>query len=492
MNEAPDVDLDLIMERIRDTIRRRKGAGPETPADQQAASPFAHGQAAIDFAYIHSGHDIQQASLVSHRRVLGRFVMGAKKAARRLLASILERQVAYNAANTRVVTCLKDSVERLDGQAAQLVAQVRAGERARAELLAEVQGLESRLRHELEQARAATVALREDLLRALSEQAGAVQAALREEREARLGPLADQLGAQGRALQALKQSSDAARERVSRAERKLRRILHSSGAGELVDTPSDAGAPDHAGPHLPSAEAGAALDYAGLEERFRGGEDEIKDRQRVYVRYFEGRSDVLDIGCGRGEFLELMRESGVKARGLDVDLDMILLCREKGLDVLHSEAFAHLAALADDSLGGIFAGQVIEHLHPQRVVELVSLCRRKLEPDGVLVLETPNPKCLMVFAETFYKDPSHIQPIHPDTMQFVLESLGFQQVELQFLSPVDPSMRLPSLPADSREVELFNRGVDRLNALLFGFQDYAVIGRKALGASSRDVPAPGS
>src|SRR5262249_10144556 len=167
-----------------------------------------------------------------------------------------------------------------------------------------------------------------------------------------------------------------------------------------------------------------------------------------------------------------------KARGVDLDLDMILLCRDKGLDVVMDDALSYLGSLSDDSLGGIFAAQVIEHFPARRVIDLVKLCHQKLEPGGVLIFETPNPKCLMVFAESFYKDPTHVQPAHPDTMQFLLEVVGFHEVELQFLAPVDPALGIPLLHAPGADVESFNEGIKRLNALLFGFQDYAVIGRK--------------
>jgi O-antigen chain-terminating methyltransferase len=184
-----------------------------------------------------------------------------------------------------------------------------------------------------------------------------------------------------------------------------------------------------------------------------------------------------------------MRDSGIRARGVDLDRDMILLCREKGLDVSAQDAFAYLGALPDDSLGGIFAAQVIEHLHPLRVIELVTLCHRKLGPGGVLILETPNPKCLMVFADTFYKDPSHVQPAHPDTMHFLFEALNFHQVELRFLEPVDPFMRIPLLQAPGADFTRFNEGIDRLNTLLFGFQEYAVIGRKSLAGPPENLPS---
>ena len=154
------------------------------------------------------------------------------------------------------------------------------------------------------------------------------------------------------------------RERISRAERTLRRALHASQTPQSQEHGPESPARERASVALAVPAHKPEFDYAGFEERFRGSEEEIKERQRIYVPYFEGRNDVLDIGCGRGEFLELMRESGIQARGVDLDLDMILLCRDKGLDVSVDDAFAYLGALPDDSLGGIFAAQVIEHLHP--------------------------------------------------------------------------------------------------------------------------------
>jgi len=451
MNEVQQIDVEQIMERIRENIRRRRSAG-DISIPEPDTSPILHGQVAADFAYLHSGYDINDVSLVSHRRILGSLVLATKRVVRKLLAPILERQVAYNAASTRVTTHLKDWVD----------AQRQIGDTLRGDIAA----LEAQLRAEM---LASGSRFREAL---------AAQARMSKE-----------LGVQSEELQALKQSSVAARERISRTERTLRRALDASQPHQTQENVPESPGRERTSAALPVPEHTPQFDYSGFEERFRGSEEEIKERQRIYVSYFEGRDDVVDIGCGRGEFLELMRDSGIRARGVDLDRDMILLCREKGLDVSAQDAFAYLGALPDDSLGGIFAAQVIEHLHPLRVIELVTLCHRKLGPGGVLILETPNPKCLMVFADTFYKDPSHVQPAHPDTMQFLFEALSFHQVELRFLGPVDPFMRIPSLQAPGADFTRFNEGIDRLNTLLFGFQEYAVIGRKSLARPSENLPS---
>jgi 2-polyprenyl-3-methyl-5-hydroxy-6-metoxy-1,4-benzoquinol methylase len=479
MGEGPDADVGQIMDQIRENIRRRRAAG-ERPLPENRSSPFDDGHAAADFARLHSDYDIRNASFVSNRRVVGPVVVAARKMLRRLLSPLLDRQVAYNAASTRVITHIKEWVGTLDREQAQAIqvvnGQMETFERTQTQLRYEVLDGQAKLRGE---ALALASKLRQELLvtdSRLSEVLAA-QSQLRQELLAIQSRLAEDLAAQSQALQIVKQSNAAARERVSGAERKLRRIIHALENRQAQDLRQDTkSTEDKPAPPLPELEP--AFDYAKFEERFRGDEEEIKERQRAYLHYFQDKENILDIGCGRGEFLELLRESGITALGIDLDLDMVLLSREKGLNVVMDDAFAHLGTLADDSVGGVFGAQVIEHLHPRRVIELVKLCYRKLAPGGILVLETPNPKCLMIFAETFYKDPSHVQPAHPDTMRFLFEVTGFHDVELRFSAPVNASMRIPLLQGPGGEFDRFNAGIERLNSLLFGFQDYAVIGRK--------------
>jgi O-antigen chain-terminating methyltransferase len=334
----------------------------------------------------------------------------------------------------------------------------------------------------------------------LSEQIGGVHQEQVAAVQALRGELAEEIGGvhqeQVVALQALRgqvveqvagvQREQAAalqemRERSSRAERRVRRFLHSLTDGQKTDgQEAEKSSPNpkevlHRNPE-------PYFDYFGFAERFRGTEADIKERQSVYVDYFKESDQVLDIGCGRGEFLELLKEAGIEAKGVDLDLDMVLYCQEKGLDVMREEAYAYLESLPDESLGGLFAAQVVDHLEPSRVIELVNLCHRKLQSGGVLIFETPNPACLTAFARRIYMDFSHFRPIHPEAMKFLFESAGFQNVQAKFSSPVEPSMRIPPLStvtANAKMAEEFNRGIERLNDLLYGFQEYAIIGRKS-------------
>lgn len=212
--------------------------------------------------------------------------------------------------------------------------------------------------------------------------------------------------------------------------------------------------------------AAPGIDYARFSDRFRGSEEYVRERQRFYLPYFAGRRRVLDIGCGRGEFLELMRASGVPAIGVDLDAESVALCRSKGLEAEAADAFEWLASQPGHSFDGIFAAQVIEHLPPAQVPVLVKLAAAKLKTGGVLALETPNPECLAIFATHFYLDPTHTRPIPHGLAVFYFEEYGLGGIEVHRLSPAVESMpALASLPAEFREA-------------FFGGLDYAVIGRK--------------
>ena len=216
----------------------------------------------------------------------------------------------------------------------------------------------------------------------------------------------------------------------------------------------------------PPASAAPAFDYGRFAERFRGSPEYVKAGQKFYVPYFSKRKQVLDIGCGRGEFLELMREAGVPARGIDLGRESVELCRGKGLDAEVADLFPYLDGLADGSLDGIFTAQVVEHLPSERLPEMIRLAAQKLQRGGVLAIETPNPACLAIFATHFYLDPTHTRPIPHALLVFYMEEYGIGRIEVHPRSPAIESMpELAGLPEDFRNT-------------FFGGLDYAIIGRK--------------
>lgn len=227
------------------------------------------------------------------------------------------------------------------------------------------------------------------------------------------------------------------------------------------------------------------FNYFLFEEKYRGSTEDIKKRQTIFLDYFRNGQNVLDIGCGRGEFLSLLKENGIGAKGIDINEDMVLYCKKNGLDVEKVEALSFIRSIGDKSLDGIFSAQVIEHLQPEDLINLVKMCHDKLKYGSYFIAETINPLCLSVFAKSFYMDMSHVKPVHPATIKFLLESVGFRDVKFEFFSPHMDNEKLNKIividkmkDEEKTRIEVMNRNIDMLNGLLFGYQDYAVIAKK--------------
>lgn len=241
--------------------------------------------------------------------------------------------------------------------------------------------------------------------------------------------------------------------RLIHTELRLIRQRLSAPAGPPVAPPGEA------------AERIPDLDWMRLAEQFRGDPEDIRRRQRFYLPFLEGCRRVADLGCGRGEFLELMREAGIEAVGVDSDEACVTLCRSKGLRAETADLFEWLRR-TPESFDAVFCAQVVEHLPPARLPEFVRLAAAVLRPGGVLIVETPNPQCLAIFATHFYLDPSHVRPVPAPLLRFLMEEAGFSGIEVHWLAPASESLAgLGSLPEDFRET-------------YFGGLDYAIIGRK--------------
>jgi O-antigen chain-terminating methyltransferase len=210
----------------------------------------------------------------------------------------------------------------------------------------------------------------------------------------------------------------------------------------------------------------AHVDWLKFAEKFRGSEQDIRTRQRMYAVRFGGHAPVLDIGCGRGEMLEVFREAGVTARGIDSNGDSVALCQAHGLDAEQADLFTYLSELPDASLGGVICCQVVEHLPPARLPEAIRLIHAKLRAAGLLAMETPNPECLAIFATHFYIDPTHRHPIPPALASFYLEEAGFGLIKIERFSPA-----MESMPSLEELPEAFRKE-------FFGSLDYAAFGTK--------------
>ena len=211
--------------------------------------------------------------------------------------------------------------------------------------------------------------------------------------------------------------------------------------------------------------------YAALEDRFRGGRDEIKERLRVYLPYVESVRDglVVDLGSGRGEWLELLREGGISTRGVEQNPVAIARCRERGLEVVDDDVLTYLRSLGDATVGAITGFHIIEHFSIDALITLLDEVRRVLRPGGVAIFETPNPENVLVGSNYFYLDPTHQHPLPRELMQFLFADRGFEPIEILNLHPWD-SGRVPG-PGQLAE---------RFNGLFYGPMDYAILGWKTV------------
>ena len=284
------------------------------------------------------------------------------------------------------------------------------------------------------------------------------------------------------ALEELRTTVGQVQHAVLTLERELRHVTAAS--------PDAAPArPDAAGATR-VAEALDAYTYVGFENRFRGSEAEIRGRQVDYAPLFDGASNILDVGCGRGEFLDVLRERGITARGLDLNGEMVEVCRSHGLEAEVGDALAYLRGLPDASLGGMFAAQVVEHLDPKYLIRLLAVAFQKLRPGSKIVLETINPQCWFAFFDSYLRDITHAQPLHPDTLQYLLVASGFQRTTVRYSAPYPEHAKLQHVALASRPVPtlrasgltsavaVVNANVDKLNRLLFTHMDYAAIGER--------------
>lgn len=211
--------------------------------------------------------------------------------------------------------------------------------------------------------------------------------------------------------------------------------------------------------------------YVSFEDTFRGSEQVILERLQVYVPYFKAlksnssKTPVLDIGCGRGEFLELMKTNKLDAIGLDLNETMVKLSVKRGFKASQANAISYMADQKAKSFSAITGFHIVEHIHFSELLQLFKESYRALQDDGFVLFETPNPENLSVGAFSFYYDPSHLRPIPPEFLKFCLTYVGFKKVEIL---PLHPAL----------EVTYDDEVIDSAVKKLFGPQDYAVIGYK--------------
>lgn len=244
---------------------------------------------------------------------------------------------------------------------------------------------------------------------------------------------------------------------------------------------SNAPSPELARAAVDAAESSA---YGAFENRFRRSDEALASRFAKYAADFSktpSASFVLDLGCGRGEFLQALSKAGLRGRGVEGSASAAAACQAAGLDVVRGDLVEFLKTVESGSVGGVFAAQVAEHLPPPVLQALLVEAHRVLTKDGLLILETVNPRSVTGLLEVFNRDLTHQKPLHPETLSFLASAAGFADVRVEMLSPVEPLSQLRRIDGSSAlpaaVTEAFNENVDRLNALLYGSLEYALHAR---------------
>ena len=213
--------------------------------------------------------------------------------------------------------------------------------------------------------------------------------------------------------------------------------------------------------------------YFNFEKKFRGSEDLIKSRLQPYLDYVKAAMNnskgefMLDIGYGRGEFLEILKNNKILAKGVDSNQEMFEFCKKKELDVFFNDALDFLNTLPNDKLIGITSFQVIEHFPVHYMLKLIQLAYQKISNNGVLILETVNPISFFSLSR-FWTDITHEKPLLPDTIKFYVENVGFKETQLLWLNPIPKEQQLQGNDPN----------IVKLNELLYGPQDYALVAWK--------------
>ncbi|HMJ84367.1 MAG TPA: class I SAM-dependent methyltransferase, partial [Vicinamibacterales bacterium] len=272
---------------------------------------------------------------------------------------------------------------------------------------------------------------------------------------------------------------------LQRAMEMLKRQAADAESERAVTT-----APASASTAAPPRQSADDYKYVGFEDAFRGSDNSVAEKLEAYLPIFQGASDVVDLGCGRGEFLAALRSAGVTARGVDTNAAMVAVAREQGLDVTRNDALGYVASLPDESIGGVIATQVVEHLEPSYLFKLLDALSRTLRRGAPIVLETINPACWYAFFSSYIRDITHVRPVHPETLQYLLRASGFERVEIRYRSPLPDHVKLQMayVPEDvrvaadtsaatlTRLVDTANANAVRMNELMFAHMDYAVVG----------------
>ena len=464
----PDIDVEEIMQRIQDKVRLRKEAPPAQSVPPAPGAPSQPDVALVVITeHLAKAREVAQVGLaippMSETRGIKRaFATQFAKVVLRLAQLFIRDQRTFNLAVLDMLQAFVDRSRQQSAELAQRAEQVSASRQA----LSAQMGVVGR---DLEKV-AHDVAVLDQRLA---------------EQQAQAARRLDEIDARMRAADARMTAAEnttgndrhgnadlfgQVRTAVSLQERRLTLLLEETIRRQLK--PLDEKQLQKFASELPHIQD---ANYLSFEDSFRGSREEIKKRVAIYLPRLRAavagtdEAPILEVGCGRGELLEVLRSEGLKAAGVDSNVAAVEKCRELGLDIALGDLFETLAKTADGSLGGLVALHVVEHLPFELLQKLLDETLRVLRTGGIAIFETPNPQNILVGASNFYIDPTHRNPVHPQTLHYLVEARGMIQVESVMLHPFPKEMHLPE--SDSPAARFINEH-------FFGPQDYAVVGRR--------------
>jgi SAM-dependent methyltransferase len=467
MDDVQQTDVEEINGQIREKVR----TDPQGLDRLYAGGPLSEAAVNADLASLRSNYDIYHIHFTSHRKGVGRLVVLAKQVLRKLMTPVLERQLAYNDANIRVLCALTKQQTATRNRLQEAVAeQVEGVYRAVREMVTrQIEGLGQQQAAGFQKLRDVVA----EQVGGLGQQQTAALQSLRKvlfgELEKRVNDMRADITSKEQRIIELEKVCLQLKTNLTLQERRFGILLEE--ARKRLPEPFNQDQLE-----LIAGEERHMLDalYLSFEDQFRGTRDDIKGRLRVYLPILEragigtNQMPVLDVGCGRGEWLALLEEQGMRAQGVDVNRVLVESCRGQGLEVVEGDAIAYLRSLPDGSLGAVTGFHLIEHLPFDGFIKLLDEAVRVLKPGGLVIFETPNPENVLVGSYRFYLDPTHRNPLPSAIVKFMAEARGLCRVEIISLHPSEE----PRVEEAGLEVAV------RFNDYFYGPQDYAVLGWK--------------
>lgn len=511
-----EIDVEEIMARIRENIRRRKEAGmypadpvfPAVPDDRGV-----HGgtsATARDIASLSDTWNIQNSGyfISSHRPVAGKFLVKGRELVhgevRRYVDPVFWKQSEFNGSVARVFNDLDvrlaDLESRLhpdgayittvrDGATRQILGVLnKVRSEIRGEVGGQIQQTEVELRDEISSVQKQTEADVRDIAAGMKSDIKAImQECLRREDE--------EIRAEISSLRAEIETAKVNRTIIDEVvQKEVQKALLSMdteirnrawlvGLQDRTDTAKYREQPGGDTPYMGDINYFLFNDEIGPAWSRVGGRP--SDTPNVFedlTALFGDCNNVLDIGCGKGYFLNLLKESGIGCYGIDVNEDFVMYCQKLGLNVEQVDAHTHLGEIDEKSLDGVYIGQLVEHLDADRILDLLKLCYGKMQYGSYIAILTPNIESVIVSANLFYMDPTHKTHVHPEVLKFLLKSCGFREIEERYYQPVPDDKKLKLLVAcdslDKETLDALNHNIGILNNFLFGYRDYLLIGKK--------------